>query len=75
MTWLVPSGLMGRKMSCLTSRDENGSETNRYHICFHISTISDKIELYVNIINIRFKYSDTNTISGVKYSDSNYGQI
>ena len=65
--------------------DENGSDMNgyhRYHICFYISgririririmsTILDKIGLDVDIINIRFKYSDTDTVSDVDYSDSN----
>jgi len=69
----------------LRSRDENGSDTNGYHlyhICFHISgririririmsTMSDKIELDIDIINMWFKYSDTDTVSDVKYSDSN----
>jgi hypothetical protein len=65
----------------LGSRDENGSDTDGYHICFHISgriwiririisTMSDKIQLDVHIINIRFKYSDTDTVSDVEYSDS-----
>ena len=69
----------------LIDRDENGSDTNgyhRYHICFHISgririririmsIMSDKIQLDVDIINIRFKYSDTDTVSNVKHSDLN----
>ena len=53
----------------------------RYHICFYISgqiriririmsIMSDKIRLDVDIINIRFKYSDTDTVSNVEYSDS-----
>jgi len=64
--------------------DENRSDTDgyhRYHICFHIcgqiwiririmSIMSDKIRLDVDIINIRFKYSDTDTVSDVEYSDS-----
>ena len=33
--------------------------------------MSDKTGLDVDIINIRFKYSDTDTVSDVKYSDSN----
>jgi len=36
-----------------------------------MSIMSDKIRLDVDIINIRFKYSDTNTVSDVEYSDSN----
>jgi len=58
------------------TRDENRSDTNGYHwyhICFHIfgririripiiSIMSDKIRLDVDIINIRFKYSDTDTV-------------
>jgi hypothetical protein len=32
--------------------------------------MSDKIELNINIINIRFKYLDTDTVSYVEYSDS-----
>jgi len=65
-------------------RDENGSDTDEYHlyhICFHISgriwiririmsTMSDKKRLDVDIINIRFKYWDTNTVLDIKYSNS-----
>jgi len=68
---------------CLLPRDENGSDTDgyrRYHICFHISgqiqiririmsIMSEKIQLDVDIINIRFKYSDTDTVSDIEYSD------
>ena len=36
-----------------------------------MSTISDKIGLDVDIINIQFKYSNTDTESDVEYSDSN----
>jgi hypothetical protein len=53
----------------LVSRDENGSDTNRYHwyhICFHISvriririwivsTMSNRIWLDINIINMWFE--------------------
>jgi hypothetical protein len=35
-----------------------------------MSTMSDKIRLNVDIINIRFKYSDTDMISDIKYLDS-----
>jgi len=35
-----------------------------------MATMSDKIQLDVNIINIQFKYSDTNTISDIEHSDS-----
>jgi len=71
------------------SSDENGSDTDGYHpyhICFHIFgririririmsiIMSDKIQLDVDIINIRFKYSDTDTISDVEYSDSDMGR-
>ena len=66
------------------ARDENGSDTDgyyRYHICFHIcdriqirmrimSIMSDKIRLDVDIINMRFKYSDIDTVLDVEYSDS-----
>jgi len=31
--------------------------------------MSDKIELDVDITNIRFKYSNTDTVSDVEYSD------
>ena len=65
-------------------RDENGSDTDgyhRYYIYFHIfgriliriwimSTMSNKIGLDVDIMNIRFKYSDTGTVSDVAYSNS-----
>jgi hypothetical protein len=65
-------------------RDENGSDTDgyhRYYICFHISvqiriqirivsTMSDRIRLDIDIINMRFEYSDTDTVSDVGYPDS-----
>jgi len=68
----------------LLGRDENGSDTDgyhRYHICFHISgririrlriipIISDKVGLDIDIVNIRFKYSDADTVSDVEYSYS-----
>ena len=68
----------------LTTRDENGSDTDeyyRYYICFYISvwiriririvsTITDRVRLDIDIINMRFKYSDTNTVSDVEYPDS-----
>jgi hypothetical protein len=68
----------------LLSRDENGSDTNGYgwyYICFYISgriqiririvsAILDRIRLNVDIINMRFKYSDTDTVSDVEYPDS-----
>ena len=68
----------------LPPRDENGSDTDRYHryyICFHISvririririvsTMSDRIRLDIDIINMRFEYSDTDTVSDVGYPDS-----
>jgi len=78
-------GCCGRQDGAwLPVRDENGSDTNgyyQYHICFHISgririririmsIMSDKIGLDVYIINIRFKYSNTDTVSDVEYSDS-----
>jgi len=31
--------------------------------------MSDKIRLNVDIINIRFKYLDTDTVSDIEYSD------
>ena len=65
-------------------RDENGSDTDgyhRYYICFHISvwiwiririvsTMPDRIRLDIDIINMRFEYSDTDTVSDVEYPDS-----
>jgi len=36
-----------------------------------MSTMSDKIGLDVDIINIRLKYSNTDTKSDVEYSNSN----
>ena len=36
-----------------------------------MSIMSDKIFLDIDIINIRFKYLDTDTVSDVKHSDSN----
>jgi hypothetical protein len=65
------------EMSCM-NRDENGTDTNGYHICFHIyvriririvSTMPDRIRLDIDVINIRFEYSDMDTVSDVKYSD------
>jgi len=67
----------------LVTRDENGSDTDgyhRYYICFHISvriqiririvsTMSDRIRLDIDIINMRFEYLDTNTVSDVEYLD------
>jgi len=35
-----------------------------------MSIMLDKIRLDVDIINIRFKYSDMDTVSDVGYSDS-----
>ena len=64
--------------------DENGQNTNgynSYYICFDISiwiqiririlsTMSDMIRLDVDIINMRFDYSNTNMILDVEYLDS-----
>ena len=59
---------------------------HRYYICFHISvwiriqipivsTISDRIWdriwLDIDIINMRFEYSDTNSVLNVEYPDPN----
>ena len=63
----------------MVTGDENGSDTDgyhRYYICFHISvqiriririvsTMSDRIRLDIDIINIRFEYSDMDTVSDV----------
>ena len=35
-----------------------------------MSIMSDKVRLDIDIINIRFKYSDTDTVSDVEYSKS-----
>ena len=35
-----------------------------------MSIMSDKIRLDVDIINMRFKYSDIDTVLDVEYSDS-----
>ena len=35
-----------------------------------MSTMSDKIRLDVDIMNIRFKYSDTDMVSDVEFSNS-----
>jgi hypothetical protein len=73
-----------RLLELLLGRDENGSNTDGYrwyYICFYIFgriqiririvlVIPDKIRLDVDIINIRFKYLDTDMISDVEYSDS-----
>ena len=69
---------------CGTTRDENGSDMDgyhRYYICFHISvqiwiririvsTMSDRIRLDIDIINMQFEYSDTDTVSDVGYPAS-----
>ena len=69
----------------LDSRDVNGLDTDgyhRYYICFYIfiriwiririvSAMSDRIRLDIDIINMRFKHLDTDTLSGVEYPDSN----
>ena len=73
-----------RSIRCGLCRDENGSDTDRYHryyICFHISvririqirilsTMSDRIRLDIDITNMQFEYSDTDTVSDVGYPDS-----
>jgi hypothetical protein len=65
--------------SCPTLMDENGSDTNGYqwyYICFYIvvririririvSTMPDRIQLDIDIINIQFQYSDT--VSDIEY--------
>ena len=70
--------------TCPPSRDENRSDTDgyhRYYICFYISvqirirtrivsTMSDRIRLDIDIINMRFEYSDTDTVSDVEHPDS-----
>ena len=70
------------------SRDENGSDTDgyhRYYICFHISvririririvsTMSDMIRLDIDVINIRFEYSDTVSDVGYPNSDMDISQ-
>ena len=72
-------------------RDENGSDTDgyhRYYICFHIfvriqiririvSTIPDMVRLDIDVINMRFEYSDMDTVSDVKYlnSDTNRSEL
>jgi hypothetical protein len=66
------------------NRDENGSDMNGYHwyyICFHISvririwiwivsTMPDRIRLDIDIINMRFQYSETGTVSDIEYPNS-----
>jgi hypothetical protein len=68
----------------LLHRDENGSDTNgyhRYYICFYIScqihiririmsTMPDMIRFDIDITNMQFEYSDTDTVSDVEYADS-----
>ena len=68
----------------LDSRDVNGLDTDgyhRYYICFYISTririririvpaMSDMIRLDIDIVNMRFDYLDTDTVSDVEYPDS-----
>ena len=68
----------------LTSRDENGLDMDgyhRYYICFHISNririlirivsaMPDRIRFDVDIINMRFEFSDMDTVSNVEYPDS-----
>jgi hypothetical protein len=64
-------------------RDENGSDTDGYggyYIYFHISgqiriririvsTMPDRIRLDVDIINMRFKHLDTDTVLDIRYPD------
>ena len=66
----------------VTFRDENRSDMDgyhRYYICFHISvririqiriisTMSDMILLGIDIKNMRFEYSNTDTDYGRKIS-------
>jgi hypothetical protein len=73
-----------RQANLIGTMDENGLDTNGYHlyyICFHISvgiqiqiqilsTMPDRIWLDVDIINMQFDYSDTDTVSDVEYPDS-----
>jgi hypothetical protein len=73
-----------RLLELLLGKDENGSDTDGYrwyYICFYIFgriqiririvlAMPNMIRLDVDIINIRFKYSDTDTVSNVEYSDS-----
>jgi hypothetical protein len=68
---------------CVFGRDENGSDMDgyhRYYICFHISgririririasAMPDRIRFDVDIINMRFKISDTDTLSDVVDTD------
>ena len=70
--------------ACSVGRDENGSDTDgyhRYYICFYIfvririqirivSTMSDMIRLDIDIINMRFEYSNTDAVSDIEYLDS-----
>jgi len=35
-----------------------------------LSTMTDRIRLDIDIINMRFDYSDTDTVSDVEYPDS-----
>ena len=35
------------------------------------ATMSDKIQLDIDIISIRFEYSNTNTVSDIEYPDLN----
>jgi hypothetical protein len=79
---LAPSQLL--RPLVVVGRDENRSDIygyRWYHICFRIfvwiwiririvSTISDRIHLDIDIIHMRFEYSDTDTISNVEYPNS-----
>ena len=84
MVSLGPRGNNKRRMDIVRSRDEKGSDMDgyhRYYICFHISVririririvsiMSDRVRLDIDIINMRFEYSDTDTVSDVGYPDS-----
>ena len=73
----------------MLNRDENRSDTDgyhRYYFCFHISvririqirivsTMSDRIQLDTDIINMRFKYLDTDTVSDIEYPDSDMDRL
>ena len=84
MDFLKTTSLLVFLEPAVMSRDENRSDTDgyhRYYIYFHISVqiriqirivlaMPDRIRLGIDIINMRFEYSHTDTVSDIEYPDS-----
>jgi len=77
------SGVVAGFAQTMNSKDENGWDTDgyhRYYICFHISsqirirvrvvsTMPDIIRFDIDIINMRFEYSDMDAVLNIEYID------